>query len=462
MNTERINTNIAALVKQGKYDQAIDDLIEHLNIYPNDIHVRKLMRGTQIKRLRDPRARKSAAKKFTSRLSLSFGGAGGGEKRMTACERALAHDPLNPSLLKKLGAAAHRVGHIETAILAYETAREQKPKDPDALKALYKVYADLAGADEEKRRLYVNARERCAEYLKVKPGDRKARRDMERLTAEAAIYEGAWESTERFSEHLAKAPAELERAPEDRMMSAEGVASVVDDLRDQVNRAPQDAELRKRLADLCVRQQDYEGAVEHYKVLTELDPENAAYADMHGDMVLRSLVVKTSHLKKILEANAEDDQTRKELDALAARRTAFGIEEFQRRLRHRPTDLNVRLHLALFLAEAGRTDEALKEFQQCQSDQRYRAQALYGMGRCLEAKGMTEFAIDQLRKAQEAAPPGGGRFLEITYGLGEMLEKQQQWREAEAEYKKVFELDIGFRDVSERLETVYKMARASD
>jgi len=462
MTNERIANNISALAKQGKYDAAIDDLIEHLQLYPNDIYVRKLLRGIQIKRLKDPRVKASGMGKFMSPLSAGLGSLGGAEKAMVACERALTHNPLDVGNLKALGAAARRAGHLETAVLSYETAREQKADDPGTLKALYALYAMLAAADEEKRGLFITARERCAAYLKIKPGDRKARREMERLTTEAAIHEGAWESTERFSEHLAKKPAELEKAAESKALSAEGVRSIIDDLTAQVEASPEDAALRKRLAELHARKLDYVNAAAEYKKILELQPDSTETADRYGDLALRSLDVRIEAASKALKANPQDQEQAAKVQALSEERNQFGIADFERRVRHRPTDRRVRLELAGYLLEGGRTDDALREFQQCQNDQRFRAEALYGMGRCLVAKGMVEFAIDQLRKAQEAADPGSRNFLEITYDLGGLFEQQQEWQGAELEYKKVFEIDIGFRDVSQRMELVYKKARGSD
>jgi len=462
MDTERIATNISALVKQGKYDEAIDDLIEYLRLYPNDLYVRKLLRGTQIKRFQDPRTKRSAVARFTAPLSVSLASIGNAEKAMLACERALVHNPLDVNTLKALGAAARKAGHLETAILAYETAREQAPKDPGALKALYQTYAQLAKTDDERRQLYVNARQRCAEYLEVKPGDRKAQREMEHLTAQAAIHEGAWERTEAFSEHLAKAPAEAERASDEKPLSADELAALIREVEAHVDGNPDDVDGRKRLADLYTRRGDYAGAAGQYEALRAIDPENLDYAEQHGNLVLRTFDMKIEQARKTLEATPDDAEARGKLEALTRERASFGVEEFRRRLRRRPTDRLVRLSLARYLIDAGEPDDALREFQQCQNDHRFRAEALHGMGRCLEAKGMTDFAIDQLRKAQLAAPPGSATFLEISYELGRMLEKQQRWQEAETEYRKVFELNADFRDVSKRLEHVYKNARSSD
>jgi hypothetical protein len=71
---------------------------------------------------------------------------------------------------------------------------------------------------------------------------------------------------------------------------------------------------------------------------------------------------------------------------------------------------------------------------------------------------MYDLAESQLRKALDESPGMSERKKEILYNLGLLKEKQGDPQSALAEYKKIYEVDIQFRDVGQRMEKLKEEA----
>jgi Flp pilus assembly protein TadD len=104
-------------------------------------------------------------------------------------------------------------------------------------------------------------------------------------------------------------------------------------------------------------------------------------------------------------------------------------------------------------------DGAMAMFQRTISDPRYRLVANHMLGRCLIAKEMYDRAVSTFNRALEGTSVMNETVKALYYDLGLTYEKMEDWKNAEHAYGKIYDSDIGYRDVAQKMDSVYKKAR---
>ena len=107
-------------------------------------------------------------------------------------------------------------------------------------------------------------------------------------------------------------------------------------------------------------------------------------------------------------------------------------------------------------SETGEIDLAIQNFQQSQRNPQRRIESLDRLGRCFKAKGIYDLAADQLKTAAEEIYVMDENKMAIYYELGDLYEKLGNKAEALKYYKEIYARDIGFRDVSTKLQTLHQ------
>ncbi len=70
-------------------------------------------------------------------------------------------------------------------------------------------------------------------------------------------------------------------------------------------------------------------------------------------------------------------------------------------------------------------------------------------------RGMYDVALSQFEKAMEGKAVFDDQKKEIVYLLASVYEQQGKHELAEAHYKSIYEVDISYRDVAEKVEGGY-------
>ena len=84
-----------------------------------------------------------------------------------------------------------------------------------------------------------------------------------------------------------------------------------------------------------------------------------------------------------------------------------------------------------------------------------RYQALNLMGLSFMQQGMLDLAIKRFSDAQSELPGMDELKKEITYNLGLALEANGEAAQALDQFKKIYEVDMAYRDVAPRVESSY-------
>lgn len=112
--------------------------------------------------------------------------------------------------------------------------------------------------------------------------------------------------------------------------------------------------------------------------------------------------------------------------------------------------------LGVAYKEMGLVDEAIAEFQKALRGTQNRARTFEALGQCFLEKKQLPVATTILTRALNEPGVGEEQLVGVLYLLGYVHEAQGKMADAKAFYERVFAVDIQFRDVTDRLNSVDK------
>jgi tetratricopeptide (TPR) repeat protein len=123
-----------------------------------------------------------------------------------------------------------------------------------------------------------------------------------------------------------------------------------------------------------------------------------------------------------------------------------------------PEDYQSHYDLAIAYKEMGLVDEAIAEFQKALAGPTTRLATYEALGQCFLDKGQFKLASSILSRAL-AERAREDQLLGVLYWLGRAAEAQGHSEEALGYYQRVFVLDIQFRDITDRMSELERVAQ---
>jgi cytochrome c-type biogenesis protein CcmH/NrfG len=349
-----------------------------------------------------------------------------------------------------VGDAGEAGGFLNAAQFGFKTAAKLDPEDNQAWKRLGEVLYRL-GRIKEATEAYDNA-------VRIDPKDQAALKMRKNLAAEGALKTSGYE-TAKSSRELIRDKDVAGRLERDTrlQMTDQDATDEAARLRQEIAKDPGSAgavRTRMRLAEVLLQKGDREGCLRELLEVQKADPSNYDLSVKIGDLGLSTVLEAFDKAKAAYQAS-ESDASRATLEKARADLLDARLQEFGRRVREHPTDLGERYKLGATLLMAGRLDEAIGEFQKTLKDPRRKTDSLLRLGEAFEKKNLLDLAAKQIEKAAEDFPTlESDRAKEIVYRLGELHERRGAKVDACREYTKIYEVDIGYRDVAAKLATL--------
>ncbi len=131
------------------------------------------------------------------------------------------------------------------------------------------------------------------------------------------------------------------------------------------------------------------------------------------------------------------------------------ISEAKKRVERNPTDLQLRYELGEQLVMAGEHTEAIPELQRARQNPNARLKAMNLLGQCYTEKGMLDLAVKQFKDAASEIIAMDATKKEILYKLGLVFQKMGKKSESLDCMKQIYEVDYGYLDVAQRVESSY-------
>ena len=385
-------------LESGRFELAVDMLMEAVSAAPDVLETRKLLRAAQIANFR-----RNGKVGFGAKLGY-----------MMARQKIMG--------LVKKGQGAEAMAEAEKLLC-------QNPLDPDNIEAAVKA-AECAG-----------------------------KTDHAAISVEAqATMNAGWEQTAGkkggFQALIAnKEQAKKLDAANKAVITGDDAEALIAEKLAQIEKEPKNMNARRALARLYNQNKRYEEAInclnEAIQAAGAMDPEL-------DRMLSQTTVLYYDQLIEQCRAEGNEEG----VADLEGQKNQFVFDDLAQRVERYPNDLHLRYELGVQYFTYEYYDEALEHLQLAQKSPKDRLWALYYLAMCFLKKGQTDMAVMQLETARDAIPTMDDLKKKVVYQLGLCAEESGDLEKAYQYYKDVYSTDVGFADLSERMLAVSQAIKA--
>ena len=363
------------------------------------------------------------------------------KEAMNEAEEALAFNLFNPAALTLLADSAKKLGAMFISVEAYEFIVEKDDKNEANIVKLGEYYkADGQGIK------YLTI---CQKLADKYPGDLEKLALLREAAALASMEKGKWGQGGQsdFKKNLNKSNTDQG----DRIIRAEDdIREMIEKYSKEIEEGNESIDTRRRLAELYLRAEEYEKAIEAYNWIVN----KMGTLDPAIDKAIEK--ANTAISKRKVEQMKAEGRPQEEIDAEIKANYDYRMERFQDRIRLYPNDLQIRFEYAELLWEGGAVDDALEQFQIAQRNPQHRLIAIVYLGRCFAAKNQFDMAIEQFNRALEDMPTMNADKMFTLYHLGCTYDLMGKKKEALDCFKQIYAVDIKYLDVAERINRYYE------
>ena len=227
---------------------------------------------------------------------------------------------------------------------------------------------------------------------------------------------------------------------------------------EKYNEDPQNINVVKKIGDLYEQKEDLASALQWYDYAFGLNTADTALASKVQTMRDRVDDQHFATLKAELEANPDAPDAahkRAEFEELLAARRTRQIASTKDRVEKNPTDLQLRFEYGAALLAGGQLSEAIAELQKAKNNPNIRNRSTLMLARCYEQKGIYDLALRQLNECAQELLGMDSTKKEVLYAKGLIHEKLGQKEAALEDCKQIYEVDYGYLDVAQRVESSY-------
>jgi tetratricopeptide (TPR) repeat protein len=332
-----------------------------------------------------------------------------------------------------LGQALFDGGYVDSAIWVFEDLRQNYPSDKEVAVMLADVY-ERAGQVEK-------ALEVHQQIVKLDPGDRASGQRVTELQAmkmQNVFQKGA----EAGARNIVKSDKDKKRADRDgAMRTREDVMDAIEDEMEKAEQRPDDPNPRVRVGDLYMRIHDFAKAREQFAKAKEISPTEYRFQMKLDD-------VKIAEMQHGIKQEKDPEKKKKLYNEMMR----FRLESFQKREHHYITDLAIAFELGEIYLAFKKIDEAIKRFQKTSKDPKYRTKSALHLGQAFTEKGQYDLAVRQLSEGIENKAIMDDEKKNLYYIRGTVYEKMGKPEEAKADFMAIYEVEIDFKDVKQKIE----------
>ena len=225
---------------------------------------------------------------------------------------------------------------------------------------------------------------------------------------------------------------------------------LLDEYEARLAKEPGNLKLLRSIAELYTQRKEYGRAREAYsRIVASEGQADAGLQKAIADVTVREF----DQAIAALDATAPDYAGKSA--RLKAERDNYMLTECKERADKYPSNLLIRFELGQLYLQAGKIAEAIQELQKAQNNPNKRIAALNGLGQCFARRNMNDLAAKTLEKALAEKQAFDEEKMEITYSLGSILEKMGKKEEAIEHYKRIYEVDVGYKDVAKKVDDYY-------
>jgi len=437
--------------EHGNLDYAIDLLFACVQKEPRFLNARKFLRAAEVRRFKQSKSNAVSraiadARNMPAYLkATALFKAGKAELALAAVETLFRTDPLNPRYAKLFAGAAVNTDMPEAAIVTLEAVRDHLPDDISIITWLGNLYLKVGRTS--------SARECFERLCELCPNDPSVLKQLKDTMALDSMSTDGWsaaaEKGTTFHEMLKDEDEAIKLEKQAKAKKSEGdLETLIDDTKKKIEAEPGNINYYRALANLYVQKDLFPSAVETLETAQRISP-----GDPEIDKTLA--MVRTREIDhRIAQLRAAGDE--EAATAAEGERLQFVFSDLQDRVERYPNDLQLRFDWGVMLFDNDYTDEAIQQFQLSRRNPKVRVRSLHYMGMCFKVKGQYDLAMEQLEGAASEIAMMDALKKDILYEIGLIAEQAGQLDKAAECYKRIYQADIGYKDVSSKMEDLYK------
>jgi tetratricopeptide (TPR) repeat protein len=428
--------------QKRSYDYARDLFLQILVLDLDHANARKALKGTLIRKFQEAGATsKIRLIAMKGQFEIQLKTTKDALKKIELCQNYLKDDPTNSKVRGVLAESLYTLGHNNAAAAEAEMAFADDTANLSAAKVMVAAYKNTGKVKEAQTIL-----ERLQSQVKEDRDLEKLQRDLAAMQTMNAGFTDAGGGKDGFRKVIKDSAKAEDLERDHRLIQSEAeLVAAIEKLEAEMAENPTDARIPKRIGDLFFeKKKDYVGARDWYKKASQLAPQDSVLRDKVDDCQIRL------HDLQVEGATKANDPKLNELKGV---RLKFLIQSFERRVQDRPTDMGLRLELGKAYYKAGPsfTDKAIGEFQQSVKDPKKKADSHLYLGLSFQRKKMFDMADKQYALAEDGIL-SQDRRLDILYNRARCIKEAGKLPEAIEMGKKIMEIDISYKDISQLVE----------
>ena len=366
---------------------------------------------------------------------------------MAVAEQILNSDPTNSGAHRVITEAAIALAMPRTVAMSLEVLYQNSPRDKAVAIQFGTALADIGEAARAEKILL--------DLSRANPTDGELGQALKNISARRTLDEGGYEKLAggegSYRDILKDEQESISLEQENRVQKSDDVAAnLIAEYESRLPKEPNNLKMMRQLAELYTQKKQFDHALELY--------ERLASSEMGSDASLARTIAETKgrsfdHQIETLDPAAPDHAER--VAKLNTDKLAFQLAECQQRAQKFPTDLAIRFELGLLYFKADRIGEATKEFQKAQDNPHKRIAAMSHLAQCFAHKKMFDLAAENLQNAIKEKVVFDEEKKDLIYNLGSVLERMGKKAEAIEQFKLIYKMDLGYRDVEAKVDAFY-------
>jgi tetratricopeptide (TPR) repeat protein len=434
---------------------ALDILTQVLQKEPGFFDCRQALRAAQFKKAGSGGTglfRKLVGSTNPKLLQAQIAARNNPAQALHLAEEILNGDPHNLGAHKVLAEAALALDFPKTAVLSLEIAHKHSAKDRDVAMKLARALANIGQAKR--------AEAIVEELNRAYPSDPEIAQALKDMAASRTMTEGGYgalaDGQGSYRDILRNEQEAVTLEQERREHKSEDVSErLIAEYEARLPNEPQNLRLVRSIAELYAERKDFEKALEFYQRLASAENADPTLERAIADLKVKQL----EHTLSELDPQSADYAAA--VDRLNAEKQAFRLDDAKRRAERYPNDLALRFDLGQLLLEAGRIGEAIQEFQKAQNNPHKRIAAMAALAQCFSRRGMHDLAARTLQNAIKEKLVFDDEKKDLIYALGCALDGLGRKAESIEQFKLIYEVDIGYRDIAARVDAHYAALAAT-
>lgn len=370
---------------------------------------------------------------------------------LDSAEKMITANPANITAHKTLGSAAESLGLWATAVFAYQDIKGLEPDNIENRLALTHALIEAGRAKD--------AILEGDSILKDNPGMEAASELVRKASVAESMERGKWEEEGDFREKLADEEKSVELEQSARVVNdAEILTKQIEKNKKLIEAEPEALNYYREIINAYRQLEQFDQALEWVDKArgTENGKSDPTLERLASDLKVSSMRQRIAEIEE--QGEAADSA---ELEKLNSELHAFRLNNARELVEKYPNDYMAKFELGNLLLEDEDYDGAIQEFQLALRNPKVRTKALLLLGRAYMAKEFYDMAVEQLALAKQEIPLMGDLKKEAIYELALAHELMGDDDAAIAEYKIIYQSDIGYRDVSDKINSFYAKKRKS-